>query len=204
MNFFRRGQDPIIVVSGLPRSGTSLMMQMLNAGGVPILSDDQRPPDESNPRGYYEFAPVKRMHTGERDWLGDAQGKAVKIVSALLTTLPTYYAYRIIFMQRPLDEVIRSQIAMRERLGTASADVDIEALTEDTSLHLQTIEAWLAAQSRLSVLWVGYGDVLADPRAEAQRVATFIGRPLNIEAMAAAVDPSLYRERGESDSGKND
>lgn len=196
MNMFRRGQEPIIVVSGLPRSGTSLMMQMLSAGGMPVLTDAQRPADASNPRGYFEYAPVKRMHTGDTAWLGDAHGKAVKIVSALLTTLPTQYVYRIIFMQRPLDEVIQSQRAMRERLGTISDDFDADRLMEDTVRHLQTIESWLAAQNWLSVLPVGYMDVLADPAAEAARVAAYTGKTLNVAAMAAVVDPTLYRERG--------
>ena len=197
MNFFRRGQEPIIVVSGLPRSGTSLMMQMLSAGGMPVLTDTQRPADNSNPRGYFEYAPVKRMHTGDTGWLSDAHGKAVKIVSALLTTLPTKYVYRIIFMQRPLDEVVQSQRAMRERLGKLTDDFDADRLMEDTARHLQTIDAWLAAQNWLSVLRVGYADVLATPAVEAARVAAFTGKTLDLAAMAAVVDPALYRARGE-------
>lgn len=197
MNFFRRGQQPIVVVSGLPRSGTSLMMQMLHAGGVPILSDEHRPADDSNPRGYFEFAPVKRMHTGDLAWLADAGGKAVKIVSALITMLPPQYPYRVIFMQRPLDEVLRSQQTMRGRLGTTAENTDMAKLEADTVHHVQTVEAWLAAQARIDVLWMGYADILANPAAEAQHVATFIGGNLDVTAMARAVDPSLYRERGE-------
>lgn len=195
MNFFRRGQEPIVVVSGLPRSGTSLMMQMLGAGGMPLLIDELRPADASNPRGYFEYAAVKRMHTDGTAWLSDARGKAVKIVSALLTGLPSHYVYRVIFMQRPLDEVLRSQMAMRERLGNAPGEPDADRLLEDTARHLQTIETWLAAQQWLSVLWVGYGDILDNPERESVRVAQFIGRKLDIVAMAAAVDPALYRER---------
>ncbi len=199
------GQKPIIVVSGLPRSGTSLMMQMLDAGGLPILADTQRPPDESNPRGYYEYAPVKRLHTGETAWLADARGKAVKIVSPLLPMLPTVYPYRVIFMQRPLDEVIRSQQAMRARLGTPADKADAEKLLEDTARHLQAIETWLSAQARLSVLYVGYTEILEDPAGSAAQVAAFVGGGLDTAAMARAVDPSLYRERADdSDDAGNE
>lgn len=195
------GQQPVVVVSGLPRSGTSLMMQMLAAGGMPVVTDAQRPADESNPRGYYEFAPVKRLHTGDTAWLADARGKAVKIVSALLPSLPTIYPYRIIFMQRALDEVIQSQIAMRERLGTLD-DADADKLLEDTARHLNAIERWLSGQSRLSVLYVSYADVVRDPMGSAVQVAEFVGGGLDVAAMAAAVDPALYRERGDSEDGE--
>jgi Sulfotransferase domain len=189
-------QTPIVVVSGLPRSGTSLMMQMLDAGGFPVLTDAERLPDESNPRGYYEYAPVKRMHSGDTGWLADARGKAVKIVSALLPLLPAVYPYRIIFMQRDLEEVVQSQQAMRARLGSANGAADADRLLEDTARHVQAIEKWLSAQARLSVLFVGYADVLADAAGSARQVADFIEAPLDIPAMVRAVDPSLWRERG--------
>jgi hypothetical protein len=190
-------QTPIVVVSGLPRSGTSLMMQMLDAGGFPVLTDAERPPDENNPRGYYEYAPVKRMPSGDTAWLADARGKAVKIVSALLPLLPTIYPYRIVFMQRDLEEVVQSQQAMRARLGSANGATDADKLLEDTARHVQAIEKWLSAQARLSVLFVGYADVLADAAGNARQVADFIEAPLDIAAMVRAVDPSLWRERGD-------
>ncbi len=113
----------ITVVSGLPRSGTSLMMQMLVAGGLPALTDAVRSPDESNPRGYFEFEPVKRLRT-DASWLEQARGRAVKIIHLLLRELPTdgRFQYRVLFLRRPLEEVIASQSAMLARAGKASAE----------------------------------------------------------------------------------
>lgn len=196
MNLWRR-ETPIYVVSGLPRSGTSLMMQMLEAGGVPVLVDAERPADESNPRGYYEYAPVKRIYAGDAAWLRGARGKAVKVVSALLSALPAIHTYRVIFMQRPLDEVLRSQRAMLTRLNRATAESD-DKMLEDTERHLWAIDQWLTTQRGVSALHVGYHDVLADPRAQAEAVAKFLGLQLDIDAMVKVVDPALHRERGES------
>src|ERR671934_2987374 len=106
----------IVIVSGLPRSGTSLMMQMLHAGGMPLLIDEQRPPDTDNPNGYWEYEPVKRLQQ-DNSWMHKAEGKAVKVVSALLQYLPPQHIYKIIFMQRPMQEVLASQAVMLERRG---------------------------------------------------------------------------------------
>ena len=110
----------IIVVSGLPRSGTSLMMQMLAAGGVEVVTDHVRTADTDNPRGYYEFELVKKIKQ-DASWLPEARGKAVKMVSQLLYDLPAGEKYRIIFLERDLDEVLVSQEKMLERLGRTAA-----------------------------------------------------------------------------------
>ena len=102
----------VVVVSGLPRSGTSLMMQMLEAGGVPILTDGERACDADNPKGYYEYEPVKALQNGDSDWLDKAEGKAVKVISFLLRHLPQKHRYRVVFMNRNLDEVLASQEKM--------------------------------------------------------------------------------------------
>src|SRR4026209_2745330 len=95
---------PIVVVSGLPRSGTSMMMQMLQAGGLEILTDAVRTPDGSNPKGYFEFEAVKDLDKGQAPaWLAGARGKAVKIVSSLVRWLPESNDYQVIFMQRNLN-----------------------------------------------------------------------------------------------------
>jgi hypothetical protein len=185
----------IIVVSGMPRSGTSLMMQMLGAGGVPVLSDGVRAPDENNPRGYLEFEKVKRIRE-DRSWLDEAEGRAVKIVSHLLPELPPGRTYRVVFMQRDIGEVVASQRAMLERLGRAGAPLPGEELAGVLGRHLASVEAWLRDRPGVEALFVQHRDVIRDPRREAQRVRDFLGLPCDVEAMAAAVDVSLHRHRG--------
>ncbi|MBX7106216.1 MAG: sulfotransferase [Gemmataceae bacterium] len=186
--------DFVTVVSGLPRSGTSLMMQMLVAGGLPALTDSQRSADESNPRGYLEYEPVKQLRT-DRSWLPQARGHAVKIIHLLLRELPVVAGldYRVVFMQRPLDEVLASQTAMLRRDGKAAGNPAI--LRPAFEKQLAQVEAWLATRGDMTVLPVSYHRVVSDPLAVAGEVRTFLGMSLDIDAMARAVDPSLYRER---------
>jgi hypothetical protein len=189
----RYGQ-PIVVVSGLPRSGTSMMMRMLTAGGVPPLVDGVREADVSNPNGYFEFEPVKGLDkNGDLAWLPTARGRAVKIISQLLTWLPETYDYRVIFMHRALDEVLASQQAMLERRG--EVDGDQARAREIYTAHLAQVERFMAARSCFRVLPVQYREAVADPAAAAARVAELVGRPLDHAAMVEAVDGSLYRNR---------
>jgi hypothetical protein len=185
---------PIVVVSGLPRSGTSMMMRMLEQGGMPILSDGVRTADESNPRGYFEFTPVKELGTS-RDvgWLADARGKAVKVVSSLLEHLPGHYNYRVIFMRRDLDEVIASQNTMLARRGepvTASAD-----LRQTFETHLRRVLGLAARRQGFALVEVSYADALSRPADQAARVARFVGHRLDTAKMASAVEEPLYRNR---------
>jgi hypothetical protein len=186
---------PLFIVSGLPRSGTSLMMQMLGAGGLPLLIDSHRPPDASNPRGYYEYWAVKRMHLGETAWLGSASGRAVKIVSALLTTLPPDLPARVIFMTRDLDEVVRSQRAMLERLGKPTHALDPSALKAEYAAHLEVVRRWMRTRPDLSFIDVPYVEMVCRPSEHIGRVAEFVGGKLDTTAMTAVIDPTLYRER---------
>ena len=188
--------DPglIAVVSGLPRSGTSLMMKMLDAGGLPPLTDHIRSADEDNPRGYYEFERVKKLKD-DRDWLPSAQGRAVKIISALLSQLPALYEYRVIFMRRAMPEILASQRQMLVRRGEPAdqvSDADMAALF---SRHLQQVESWLARQPNMRVLYVNYNELVTAPLAGAQRVSEFLGGRLDVTQMAGAVDPGLHRQR---------
>lgn len=185
-------QDEIIIVSGLPRSGTSLMMQMLDRGGIPVVTDEIRTADTDNPRGYYEFERVKGL---ERDasWLSDVTGKVVKVISQLLYELPANHRYRVIFMERDLDEVLSSQEKMLERLGKTAAPR--AAIERHFTQHLERLREWLAAQPYMEVLYVRYDDVMAQPQEQASRVAAFLaGRP-DPAGMVQAVDSSLYRNR---------
>ncbi len=185
----------ITVVSGLPRSGTSLMMQMLHAGGLPALSDGLRAADENNRRGYFEYEPVKRLRH-DNTWLPQARGHAVKIIHLLLRDLPLSGAlqYRIVFMQRPLDEVLASQRAMLARAGKAGADPAV--LKKAFEGQLAQLDGWLAAQPGISVLRVPYHQVVQEPLVVAAALNAFLGLSLDTAAMQRVVDPALHRQRG--------
>ena len=186
----------IIVVSGLPRSGTSMAMRMLEVGGVPILSDGVRRADEDNPRGYFEYEPVKHLHQPGHDvaWLAGARGKAVKIVSFLLTWLPETYDYRVIFMRRDLSEVAASQEVMIGRRGAAeeAGGGDPRAAYAE---HLAQVDRFIARRACFTRMDVAYADAVADPRRAAESIAAFLGGGLDAAAMAAAVDPALRRQK---------
>ena len=187
-------QPPVTVVSGLPRSGTSMMMQMLDAGGMPVLADHQRAADDDNRKGYYELEAVKRTRQ-DPAWLEQAPGKAVKVIYVLLSDLPEGYDYRVVFMRRNMDEILASQQAMLTRRGEQGADVATPQMAGIFARQLKRIEGWLAQQPHFSVLDVDYRRVIADPLPEAHRVSEFLGGRLDPTAMAAAVDPEMYRQR---------
>jgi hypothetical protein len=187
-------RDFITVVSGLPRSGTSLMMQMLAAGGIPPLTDNLRQPDESNPRGYFEFDAVKRLRT-DHSWLDRARGHALKIIHVLLRDLPMdgRFNYRVLLMQRPMEEVLSSQRVMLERQGKQSADATVLAKVYAT--QLAQVEEWLATQPCAAQLAVPYHRVVTSPADVAAQVSDFLDGHLDVAAMAATVAPELYRQR---------
>lgn len=197
------GQE-VMVVSGLPRSGTSLMMQMLEAGGVPILSDGVRTRDTDNPRGYYEFERVKGLKDGDTEWLEKAVGHAVKVVSAHLRSLPEGYEYPTIFMNRDIEEVLASQekmLAHREECKK----VDDEQMARTFEKHLQEVRDWVSRQPNFSCLDLEFKDVIKNPLSAAERVAGFLDRDLETSEMAKVVDPDLYRNRAaEAGSGPNE
>ena len=187
-------QDNVVIVSGLPRSGTSMMMQMIEAGGVPVLSDARRSADNDNPRGYYEYEPVKSTRK-DASWVANAVGKAVKVVHLLLMDLPAVHQYKVIFMRRPLEEVLASQTKMLHRKEQEGASLSPEQLAKAFGRQLDKVANWLADQSNFDVLYVEHRQVLADPQAQAARINQFLGGTLDTTAMAAVVDPSLYRQR---------
>jgi hypothetical protein len=182
----------IIVVSGLPRSGTSLMLQMLECGGVEVVTDRLRAADTDNPRGYFEFEKVKKIRQ-DASWLPATRGKAFKMISQLLYDLPATERYRVIFMERDLDEMLLSQEKMLERLGRKGADRD--KIRSSYSLHLERLSGWFVDQAHLSVLYVNYNELLEQPERQAERVSAFLDGQAQIQEMAKAVDPSLYRNR---------
>jgi hypothetical protein len=184
----------ITIVSGLPRSGTSLMMQMLAAGGLPVLSDGERQADEDNPRGYLEWERIKQL-PNDPACIAEAEGKAVKVVSRLLLSLPYGHEYRIIFMQRPLPEVLASQEEMLRHRGTAKPGSNTSAIATAFESHLREVDAWLGGKSYLKFLRIPYHDVLHDAEDIGRKLVQFLEIRLNVEAMTHQVDARLYRNR---------
>ena len=183
----------ITIVSGLPRSGTSMMMQMLAAGGFPVLSDGERKPDTDNPRGYLEWERIKQLHKNPQ-CIADAEGKVVKIISQLLLKLPSDRRYRVIFMQRPLAEVMKSQGEMLSRRGKVDS-ADPRAIEEAFRRHLIEVDRWLDRTDYVAVIRVDYHHILQQPKTAAESIAEFLETGLNIDAMIREVDQTLYRNR---------
>ncbi len=193
--------QPIIVVSGLPRSGTSLMMQMLAAGGMEVLSDHERSADADNPLGYYELERVKQLREGDSEWLEEAQGKCVKVISALLDKLPPDFDYKVIFLQRELAEVLASQKQMLIRRGEPTDKVSDEEMHRLYKGHLDRIRQWLYEQKNFQVMFVRYSDLLDDPVSTSQKLADFLDTNLDPMKMSRIPDPKYYRQKGSSPSG---
>ncbi|MCI0490661.1 MAG: sulfotransferase [Blastocatellia bacterium] len=187
-------EDTIIIVSGLPRSGTSMMMSMLVAGGLEVLTDDIRTADEDNPKGYYEFEKVKEL-AHDKSWIEDARGKVVKIISALLKHLPAEHAYKVIFMHRNMEEILASQRQMLIRREQPADTVSDERMAEMFRKHLKDIEAWLAGQQNFDVLYVNYNEVLRGPDEHIEKINRFLGNGLDVKSMAGVVDRALYRQK---------
>jgi hypothetical protein len=185
---------PVTVVSGLPRSGTSLAMQMIHVGGIPALTDGQRTSDDSNPRGYFELERVKQLKQ-DKSWLDDAAGKVVKVIHLLLAELPDDRPYRVVFMQRDLREVVQSQATMLARSGRTGGQLAPERLIAVYEQQLKTVEQWLAARPNFSVLRVPYAQLVSDPAGVVPTVNAFLGGTLDEARMRAAVDPGLHRNR---------
>jgi hypothetical protein len=186
----------IIVVSGLPRSGTSMMMRMLEQGGLDLVTDGLRTSDEDNPKGYYEVEMVKGLKKQQdKTWIAAAEGKVIKVVSSLLKDLPPNYRYEVIFMNRNIDEVIASQNKMIARRGE-TAETSDEQIRQLYAQHLSSIKAWLAKQGNFRVLEVSYNEAMQHPGSQAERVRDFLARSLDVAKMSQAIDEQLYRNRG--------
>jgi len=187
---------PLVLVSGLPRSGTSMLMQMLESGGMPIVSDRIRTPDEDNPKGYHELERVKELDkTTNKSWLKAHRGQVIKIISFLLQDLPMNLNYQVLFMRRSLDEVLRSQNRMLQRSGRKGADATDEKMRRNYELHLRKVYYRLNRTPNFRPLYLDYPAVVADPHREAARICKFLGGNLDVKAMAGAVDSGLYRNR---------
>jgi hypothetical protein len=184
----------ITIVSGLPRSGTSLMMQMLVAGGMTALSDGERVADADNPRGYLEWERIKTL-PNDPGCIAEGEGKVVKVISRLLLSLPAGHDYRVIFMQRPLPEVLASQDQMLRHRGTYKEGANPAIMSAAFEKHLREVYAWLEGKSYVKSVLLPYHDVLKEPKATSQKIAQFLDLQLNLDAMTQQVDGSLYRNR---------
>ena len=191
----RKTEPSVIIVSGLPRSGTSMMMKMLAAGGVELLTDHLREADIDNPEGYYEFERVKQLDKGDKTWLPQARGRAVKVISALLEHLPAEEGYLVIMMHRRAEEILASQKRMLIRRGEDPDKTSDAKMRELYAKHMGQVSAWLEGQPNIKTLNIDYNAVLAEPLPQASRVAGFLGIPSAAVAMASVVDPNLYRNR---------
>jgi len=192
----RDRNKPIVIVSGLPRSGTSMMMKMLEAGGLPPLTDNLRSADGDNPKGYFEFERAKKLPEGDLGWLPEARGKVVKVISALLEHLPAEYEYRVLFMRRSMTEILASQ---RKMLINRAEDPDKVSEAEMSRLfdrHLTKVSAWLERQRNFQVLYVDYNELLRNPLPQLPRIQAFLQGIVDPQQMAAVVDPELYHQRG--------
>jgi len=192
MNEIKR--DYVILVSGLPRTGTSMMMKAIHAGGIEPIVDNIRKADEDNPKGYYEFEPVKKTKE-DASWLNDAPGKVVKMVYRLLYDLPAEFQYRVVFMRRDIKEVLASQNKMLERSGKSGGGISDEQMEALFAAELAKCEKWLAEQPNFSVLSVVHRDMINDAATQVQKINDFLDGGLDTEAMASTVDPALYRNR---------
>ena len=186
--------DKITIVSGLPRSGTSMMMKMLAAGGLEPLTDNIRTADEDNPKGYFEFERVKQIEH-DKAWLEDARSRVVKLISALLKHLPPSYQYKVIFMRRAMSEILASQRQMLVRRGEPADKVPDDKMAAMFNKHVAQVEAWLAEQPNIDVLYVNYNEVLNDPRRHSEQINTFLGGSLAVADMIEVVDRALYRQQ---------
>jgi hypothetical protein len=188
-------KDRVVVVSGLPRSGTSMMMKMLEAGGVPPLTDHEREPDKDNPKGYYEYERVKALKDGDTEWVGKAHGKSVKVIAALLQHLPPDHAYEVIFMRRSMPEILASQKKMLERRGEEPNAIEDSEMANLFARHLDEIIEWAQTQSNIHFIEIDYNQMLIDPWAQLNLLGTFFGGAVDLDAMAEVIDPELYRQR---------
>ncbi len=190
--------ETVVLISGMPRSGTSMMMQMLNAGGLSALTDEKRLADDDNQKGYFEYELVKALNR-QATWMPEAKGKSLKVVAPLLRRLPPSkdLKYRIIFMERDLREVIASQHTMIDRLGKTGSRQTAEQLEETFAKQLRMVQKFLSA-ANIPVLYVPHRDCIENPAGQAERISQFLGGTLDESAMAAAVAGDLYRHRTHS------
>ncbi len=189
-----KSKQPVIVVSGLPRSGTSMMMKMLAEGGLEVVSDELRRADDDNPNGYFELESVKQLADGRHEWLAEAGGKAVKVISSLLEFLPPAYTYKVIFMEREIREILASQRKMLEHRNKESM-ADDARIEEQFRKHLAAVKPWLARQPNMEILRISYNDLMSNPEPHCRHLIDFTCAPLDLQRMLGVPNARLYRNK---------
>lgn len=190
----KSSDKPIIIVSSLPRSGTSMMMKMLAEGGLQIVTDEVRRADDDNPNGYFELETVKTLPEGNFAWLQKADGKVVKVISSLLEYLPSNYTYKVIFMERELKEILASQKKMLSNRNE-SVKLDDSEMELRFRNHLVAIKAWLVRQANIGILYVNFSSLIEDPKTISHQISEFIDIPLDLDRMRSVPSEKLYRNR---------
>jgi len=189
-------EDSIAVVSGLPRSGTSMMMEMLEKGGLEVLTDNLRKPDEDNPKGYYEFERVKQL-PDDTAWLDEAEGKAVKVLGELIKHLPGDYHYKIVFMERNLEEIIESQTKMLKRKGEDPDDISKDELRDTFKEYRKILKKQISSSPNMEVIYISYNDIMSHPEPVVESISAFFDGDLDKNKMLSVIDEDLYRNREE-------
>lgn len=200
----RRSLD-FVLVSGLPRSGTALMMEMLSAGGWPIMVDRERAPDSDSPEGHYEWEGIKQLRQ-RPEVIREAEGKVLRVVSTLLPLLPNRHRYRVLFMQRPIEQVVDSQFRMIARRKGRSEDPantpaeERQAMIKRLRAHAEWSVEHLRVAPNFEMFEVDYPALIAKPDDWVARIAAFAGRPDTpvaiLEQMKSAVKPEMFHNRG--------
>jgi hypothetical protein len=193
----KRKGEAITIVSGLPRSGTSMMMRMLEAGGMEVVTDNIRKADKDNPKGYYELEKAKKIKE-DSSWLESTQGKVFKMVSMLLYDLPKDKRYKVIFMKRNMQEILTSQRRMLERQNPDKAGIDYEKMGRLYEKHLKDIDPWFETQENIDVVYISYNDLIENPRDNIEKCNRFLGNRLDVDKMVRVIDKSLYRNRADA------
>jgi len=189
-------QETVTIVSGLPRSGTSMMMEMLDKGGLEVLTDQVRKADEDNPKGYYEYERVKQL-PHDTGWLDEAKGKAVKVLGELIKHLPGDYYYKIVFMERNLDEIIESQTKMLKRKGEDPEDTSKDELRETFKNYRKILKKQISSSPNMEVIYVNYNDIMSHPEPVIESISAFFDGELDTKKMLSVIDEELYRNRKE-------
>jgi hypothetical protein len=184
----------VTIVSGLPRSGTSMMMRMLEAGGISPVVDGERKANADNPMGYYEFEPVKALKE-DSSWVADSTGQAVKVIYKLVYDLPNNVPYRIVFMQRDIEEVLSSQEKMMRRDGLDPDTIGRDLLYNLFQTDVMDFRRWAEVQGNIQIMYADYRRMIDEPEEMSRHIAAFLDQDLDIQAMASVVDPDLYRNR---------
>lgn len=188
-------ENQIIIVSGLPRSGTSMMMNILNSGGVPALIDNIRKSDKDNPKGYWEFESVKNLINGEYSWLDQSKGKCVKVISYLLTYLPENYSYKVIFLERDLSEILKSQQIMMTQNQNMISNQDDEKISTIFKKHLESAKDFLQSNRQFETYYANYNKILDSPKKEIEKLNQFLNGRLDASKTMDVIDRTLYRNR---------